>query len=347
MPNDRVVVMIATPIEAALLRPLRAMGERLEILHEPDLLAPTRYPCDHQGAEGFRRDEAGENRFTEMLSRAEVLFGIPGGTPQGLATALRVGKRIRWIHAMVRDVSELVRAADLSDEERQRVVITQAGDVNAIPLAEFAIFGLLAFTKGLPRLVADQQHRRWDRYPVAELDGQTVLVIGLGAVGLEVARLAKALGMRVMGVSLSGRTDSEYVDRVRPPRFLADLLQVSHGVVITLPLVEETRAMIDADAIGRMHSAAVLVNVGGGGVVDEAALIDALADGRLAGAALDVFETEPLPADSPLWQMPNVIVSPHTAGLSPRENERIMALFSEDLSRYLAGDWPTTRVGHS
>lgn len=338
MPKDRVVVMITTPIEATLLRPLRSMGDRVEILYEPHLLPPTRYPSDHQGVESFRRDEAGESRFTDMLSRAEVLFGIPGGTPEGLTRAVRVGKRVRWIQAMAADVSDLIRDSGLREDELERVAITTVGDVQASPLAEFAIFGLFAFTKGLPRLVTDQQHRNWDRYPVTELNGRTVLVIGLGAVGLEVARMAKSLGMRVLGVSLSGRTDSVDVDRVRPPRFLADLLQVSHGVVVTMPLIEETRGLINGRAFEQMRSGAVLVNVGGGGVVDETALIDALDGGRLAGAALDAFETEPLPNDSPLWRMPNVIVSPHTAGLSPKENERIIALFAEDLDRYLAGD---------
>lgn len=156
--------------------------------------------------------------------------------------------------------------------------------------------------------------------------------------------MAKALGMRVIAINGTGRTDSPHVDQVRPARFLADLLPVAHGVVLTLPLTEQTRGMIDAAAFERMHSGAVLVNIGRGGVVDESALIRALEQGRLAGAALDVFTNEPLPPESALWDLPNVLISPHTAGLSVHENERIVALFSENLRRYLAGEDLLSRI---
>ncbi|MEO7124994.1 MAG: NAD(P)-dependent oxidoreductase [Nakamurella sp.] len=171
-----------------------------------------------------------------------------------------------------------------------------------------------------------------------------MLVIGLGEIGTEVARLAKAFGMRVSAVNRSGHTDCPYVDEIRTARFLADVLPVAHGIVLSLPLTDETRGMIDSAACGRMHSGAVLVNVGRGVVVDEAALVHVLESGQLAGAALDVFATEPLPAGSPLWDLPNVLLSPHTAGLSVRENERIVDLFRENLRRYLAGDELVGRV---
>lgn len=179
---------------------------------------------------------------------------------------------------------------------------------------------------------------------MAQLRGRTVLLVGLGTIGVEVARLAKAFGMRVVAITRSGRSECPDVDEVRPTRFLADLLQVANGVVLTLPLTEQTAGLFDAAAIGQMHSNAVLVNVGRGGVVDEPALIQALNAGRLAGAALDVFATEPLPADSPLWSMPNVLISPHTAALSEQEDERTVDLFSDNLHRYLAGDELRSRV---
>src|SRR6185437_15943868 len=137
-----------------------------------------------------------EQRWQAMLAGAEVLFGLPGDSGTGLAEAVRAGPRLRWVQATAGGAGEQVDAAGLSDAELARVMITRAGGVHAGPLAEFAIFGLLAFTKGLPRLLADKQARRWDHYPVAELTGATVLVVGLGSVGTEVARLVKALGMR-------------------------------------------------------------------------------------------------------------------------------------------------------
>ncbi len=316
MSKDRVVVVIAIPLEAELVALIEAVDDRLQVRYRSDAI----------------------------LTEAEVLLGLPQGSPQGLAEAVRSNNRLRWVQSTAGGAGEQVRAAGLTAEELQRVAVTKAGGVHVGPLAEFAMFGLLAFTKGLPRLLADTQARRWEHYPMAELAGATLLIVGFGSIGAEVARLAKSFGMRVIAVNRTGHVASPSVDEARPSRFLADLLPVAHGVVITLPLTEETRGMIDAAAISRMRADAVLVNVGRGGVVDEAALVQALEQGRLAGAALDVFATEPLPPDSPLWGLPNVLISPHTAGLSKRENERVVPLFIENLRRYLAGDELLSRV---
>lgn len=333
-----VVVAIATPVGAELVTTIGAIDDRLEVLFDPELLPPLRFPCDHRGMDGFGRTDDQERRWQAMLGRAEVLFGLPGDSGEGLADVVRANVGLRWVQATAGGSGQQVQAAGLTEEELTRVLVTSASGVHAGPLAEFALFGLLALTKGLPRLLADTEARRWEHYPVAELAGRTLLVVGLGSVGTEVARLAKAFGMHVVGVNRTGRADLPDVDEVRPSRFLGDLLPVAHAVVLTLPLTEETRGMIDTQAISRMRTGAILVNVGRGGVVEEEALVRALGDGRLAGAALDVFSTEPLPADSPLWRLPNVLISPHTAGLSVHENERIVALFGENLRRYLHGE---------
>lgn len=334
----RVVVVVATPLEAALVARIGAVDDRLDVRYQPDLLPPTRFPCDHRGSEAFRRTPEQEGRWRAMLGAAEVLFGLPGDAAAGLADVVATNPVLRWVQATSAGAGEQVRAAGLTEADLARVIITSAAGVHAGPLAEFAMFGLLAFSRGLPRLLADTEARRWDHHPVAELAGRTLLVVGLGSIGREVARLGAAFGMRVIAINRTGRAEGAGVDQVRPTRFLADMLPVAHAVVLSLPLTEQTRGLFDAAAFRRMHSGAVLVNVGRGGVVDEPALVQALADGRLAGAALDVFDTEPLPAASPLWRLPNVLVSPHTAALSTRENERIVALFSENLRRYLRGD---------
>jgi glyoxylate/hydroxypyruvate reductase A len=338
MAGERVVVMMATPLEEHLVAVIESIDDHLDVRYQPDLLPPTRFPCDHRGVESFRRTPKQEQRWRATLSEAEVLFGVPGDSAEGLADAVRASAGLRFVQATAGGAGQTVSAAGLSDEEVARVAIARAGGVHAGPLAEFALFGLLAFTKDLPRLTSDKARRRWDHYPMGELAGATVLIVGLGSIGVEVARLAKAFGMRVIGVTRGGRTDSPYVDEVRTSRFLGDLLPVAHGVVLTLPLTEETEGMIDATAIARMRTDAIVVDIGRGGVIDEAALVQALEEGRLAGAVLDVFATEPLPSDSALWDLPNVIISPHTAALSVHENERIVALFCENLRRYLAGD---------
>lgn len=341
---QRVRVGIATPLEGDLVERLRRVDDRLEIRWEPDLLPPPRYPGDHRGIASFHRDTEQEYRWRTLISEAEILFGIPGASPEGLADAVRIGRSLRWVQATAAGAGQQVAAAGLSGADLERVVITSASGVHAGPLSEFVLFGLLAFARNLPRLLRDKQAHRWDHYPVTELRGHTVLIVGVGAVGTEVARLTHTMGMRTVGITRHGHSDSPYLYEVRPPADLHQLLRRSDAVVVTLPLTEETRNMFDADAIAAIKPGAVLVNVGRGGVVDERALIDALAGGHLGGAALDVFATEPLDPDSPLWDLPNVILSPHTAALALAQNARIVSLFSDNLRRYLSGEPLRNRV---
>jgi len=342
--NHVLTVAIVTPIDAELVEPIRAVADGIEVAYEPDLLPPVRYPGDHQGAQGFARDADAERRWQELLGSAEVLFGLPGDSPAGLAAVVRSNPRLRWVQGTAAGTGEQVKAAGLTEEELERVVVTSASGVHVGPLAEFCMLGLLHFTKGVPRLEADQRAHHWDHYPVPELRGGTLLVLGLGAIGTEVARLAKAFGMRTIGVNRRGVSDSSYVDEVYPSDRLHDLLEGTDALVVTLPLTEETKGMLGYEAFERMKPGAILVNAGRGGVIDEPALVQALREKRLNGAALEVFATEPLPTDSPLWDLPNVLVSPHTAALSARENERIDELFTENLRRYLRGDELLSRV---
>jgi phosphoglycerate dehydrogenase-like enzyme len=325
-------VFIATPLEAELVERLRAVDGRLDVQYEPDLLPPVRYPSDHRGDPSFTPPA----RYAELVAGAEVLFGFPGDTPEGLASAVRAAPGLRFVQGTAAGAGQQVAAAKLTDEELARVRITSAVGVHAVPLAEWAILALLTFTKALPRLMQAQTERRWEHYANAELRGQTVIVVGVGAIGLEIARLADAFGMRVLGVKRQIE-DLPHVESVHPPEELDELVGEADAVVVTLPLTEETRGLVGRRTIERMRPNAVFVNIGRGGVVDEAALIEALAANRIR-AALDVFAEEPLPESSPLWSMPNVLISPHTMALSFHENERIVELFAENLRRYLAGE---------
>jgi phosphoglycerate dehydrogenase-like enzyme len=337
VPNA-VNVAIAVPLDPELVESIRAADRRVEVAYAPELLPPPRYPNDHRGVEDFTRSAEDERRWWEMIAAAEVLYGIPGDSPDGLSSAVRRSPGLRWVQATSAGAGEQVRGAELTREELERVTVTSAAGVHAGPLAEFALFGLLAFAKGLPRLLEDQRARRWGHYPVDELSGRTLLIVGLGQIGVEVARLASAFGMRVIGLNRGGSGSWPYVDRVAGIDTLDDCLPEADAIVISVPLTSETSGLIDARAIARIKPGATLVNVGRGGVVDEAALIEALRSERLAGAALDVFATEPLPSESPLWELPNVLLAPHTAGLSIDENERIVTLFVENLGHYLRGE---------
>ena len=335
----RTQVLIASPLEAELAVRIQAADPRAEVLFEPDLLPPARYPGDHRGDPSFARDAEGEARWRALLDRAEVLFGVPEDSTEGLAEVVNGLPRLRWVHATSAGAGEQVGKAGLSPDALKRVVITTSSGVHAVPLAEFAILGLLAVAKELPRLIEDQRARAWPevRRPVRELSGQTLFLLGLGDIGREVARLGKALGMRTVGFRRTEGPPPEWVDEVHGPQRLAELAGQADAMVVSLPMTEQTAGLVDRATIERLPASCIFVNIGRGGVVDEPALIDALRDRRIAGAVLDVFATEPLPADSPLWTLPNVLVTPHAAALSAREDERIAELFADNLRRYLDG----------
>lgn len=330
-----VPVVIATPVEPELVARLRTVDDRLDIRYEPALLPPPRYPCDHAGDPEWQRTREQEERFTALVAEAEVLLGYPREDPKQIAWAVRTAPSLRFVQGMFAGAGQQLAAAALTRSELDRIQWTSSAGVHTTPLAEWSIFGILAFRKGLPGLQRDARVHRWgDHQPVDELRDTTVLVVGLGEIGREVARLAEAFGMRVLSVRRSeGNLD--------------ELLPQADAIVVTLPLTDETRGLIDRSRIARMREGAVFVNVGRGAVVDEEALIDALESGRLRGAALDVFAHEPLPPTSPLWDLENVIVSPHTAALSVRENERVVELFAENLRRYLAGEELLSRINVS
>jgi phosphoglycerate dehydrogenase-like enzyme len=335
----RVQVMIASPLEAGLAARIQETEPRVEVLFEPDLLPPARYPADHRGDPAFRRDPDGEARWRALLDRAEVLFGVPGDSAEGLAEAVRSAPGLRWVHATSAGAGEVVRTAGLPAEALERVVITTSSGVHVVPLAEFAILGLLAIAKELPRFAADQRARAWPevRRPLRELEGQTLFLVGLGEIGRETARLGKAFGMRTVGFRRTEGPPPDHVDEVHGPQRLVELAGQADAMVVSLPMTEQTAGLIDRETIERLPASCIFVNVGRGGVVDEPALIEALRERRIAGAVLDVFATEPLPADSPLWDLPNVLVTPHAVALSERENERIVELFLDNLGRYLDG----------
>jgi glyoxylate/hydroxypyruvate reductase len=323
--------VIATPLEPELVERLRRVDGRLDIAFEPELLPPARWASDHIGEPSFVRTPEQEARFTELVASAEIVLGYPREDPSQIPWLVRTAPRLRWVQATFAGAGQQLAAAGLSREDLERIVWTSSVGIHATPLGEWALLGILALTKGLPRLDADKRARRWAHYPVDEIRGTTVLIAGLGEIGREVARLAEAFGMNVLSTR---RTEGD----------LDELLPRADSVVVTLPLTDETRGIFDRRRIGLLKRGAIFVNIGRGPVVDEQALIDALRSGHLRGAALDVFATEPLPADSPLWDVDNVILSPHTAAQSIHENERIVELFADNLRRHLAGEALRSRI---
>ncbi len=238
------------------------------------------------------------------------------------------------------------------------VIFTTASGIHAINVGEHVLGQMLALAHHFRRMVEDQARgtwpeKRWKRYLPRELFGATVGIIGYGSIGRQVARLAQAFGMTVLAVkrdarhpaeensyTIPGTGDPEGIipDRIYPPEALHSFLSECDFVVLAAPLTQQTRALLDARALRAMKPDAFLINVARGALVDEGALIEALEGQQIAGAALDTFSEEPLPGDSPLWRLPNTIISPHVSGFTPCYNERAADLFAENLRRFVAGE---------
>ena len=335
--SSTIKVAIATPLEPGLRHLLTNVDPSVDLLVDDALLPPQRFPGDHVGDPDFRRTPEQQATFDQLLSRADVFYGIPDTRPAALAPAVRANPDLRWVQTMAAGGGAEVKAAGLTSEELERVLFTTSAGVHGRTLAEFAIFGILAGAKDLPRLQAQQAARQWtDRWPMKQVHEQTILVVGLGGIGKDTARLAKALGATVLGAKRQPEP-VDYVDEVHPTANLTELVARADAVVFTLPGTAETEGLYGAELIAATKPGAVIINVGRGTVIDEPSLIAALHSGHLASAFLDVLAVEPLPTESPLWAMPQVVISPHTAALSPHEDRRIAELFAENLRRLLDG----------
>ena len=322
-------VLIASPLESELVARITAVDARLDVTYRADLLGSPRYPADHTPP--VQRSPEQESEWSALLASAEVMFDVD--RPNARAGLPLRAPKLRWVQASSSGVGEWIRRLGLLDAPVQ---VTNAAGVHAAPLAEFVLFAMLYFAKRMPLVQSDRAARRWERFAGSLVRGRTLGIIGLGRVGREIARAAAAVGVRVVGLRRSGVALPE-VTHTYGPDGLHALLSESDYVVLIAPYTPETDSLLDAAAIASMKPGAVLINIARGSLVDEGALVAALTEGRLAGAALDVFRHEPLPADSPFWALPNVLITPHSMSTAIGENELLVDLFCDNLRRYLDG----------
>lgn len=269
----------------------------------------------------------------ERLGSCDVVFLY--GEPRGaLREAWGEAGSVRWIHV----ASVGVDGALFPQLVESEVAVTNSRGVFDVSLSEYVVSLMLALAKDLPRTLQAQAGHRWDHHPLDMVAGTQVVIVGAGSIARATARLLRAMGATV---TLVGRSERPEVGREGLIRGVADLpglLPEADWLVVAAPLTAGTRGLIGSGELGLLPSRARLVNVGRGPIIDEVALIAALATGALAGAALDVFETEPLPGDSPLWSMPHVIISPHIGGDVPGTPDALVAAFLANLERYLRGE---------
>jgi phosphoglycerate dehydrogenase-like enzyme len=269
---------------------------------------------------------------------AECAIGTNNGTR--VKKLLDAAPKLRWYHSVGAGVEDLVGVNEFRD---RGIALTNNSGSYDIPIAEHALAFILAAAKGLHVYRDEQARRTWNEHRQDELRGSTLVVYGIGSIGAEIARLGAVLGMRVIGVRRR-LEPVEGVERIVPPERLAEVAAEADYLAIAAPLTRATRGAVSRDVIGRMKKTAWIVNIARGAIVDEEALVDALRAGKLGGAGLDVFSTEPLPADHALWTLENVMISPHSSGSSPRVRERTLALFTENLRRFKAGNDLLNRV---
>ncbi len=240
--------------------------------------------------------------------------------------------RLKWLHVGGTGVDRLLPLGDL----RPDLVISNTPGLNAEMMADYVLCTLLMLTWDFPRLWRNQIAHKWERWGVERVEGKTVVLVGIGNIGQAIARRTRSLGMHVIGVRHAQRP-SPGMDRVVGIAQLPSVLGEADYVVLALPLTPETRGLMGRRELEAMKSSAYLINVSRGSIVQEQTLIAALKAGNLAGAALDVFETEPLPAESELWQLPNVILTPHLSSWSKDYRIRSAEIFGLNLDRYLSG----------
>ena len=260
---------------------------------------------------------------------------------------------LRWIQFNLAGIDHAIQA---SIPRKAGVIVTTLSGAASTQVAEHVLMMLLSLGHHLPEMISSQRRAewpkdRWERFLPIELRENTVGIVGYGSIGRQVARLLADFGAQVLATKRDvlhpeddgftperfGDPRAEFVHRIYPPQALGSMIKVCDFVVVTVPLTPATKGMLNADTLGLMKPTAFLVDVSRGGIVDHNALITALKDHRIAGAALDVFPEEPLPESSPLWKLPNVILTPHISGNTSKYEARAVVLFIENLQRYLAG----------
>lgn len=306
------------------LRQITTLSPKIKLTYIGDLIAAEQ-----------RGDSAAKERLDKLLAEAEIIYGSMILLPL-LPRMIAKAPKLRWIQAQHAGVEKFL----IPEIVESPVILTSSTGMHATPIAEFVIGRMLMFAKLAPLCFRLQQDKLWKRISFPSvLASQTLGIIGLGSIGKELARLAKAFRMRVLATRRSAKQvgRARYVDTVLPPHEMARLLSESDFVALTLPFTHETERMIGREELWMMKLSAYLINVSRGNIVDEEALIQALQVNRISGAALDAFDTEPLPADSRLWELPNVILSPHISGTMSDYGEKATEIFVKNLKRYLEG----------
>lgn len=342
---ESVRVVIAKPLAPKFVEQLRAAVPEIEVVDDQSLLPQMRWPADHCGDPAFKRTAEQQARFEEMIDSADILYGIPDESPASLARTIRANPKLRWVQAMAAGAGAALKAADLTPEELERVTMTTSAGVHATPLAEFAVMGVLAGAKNLPKLIRDKQNHYWDqqRSAMRSIKGMRVVVVGMGSIGRECAKDFAALGATVIGVNRSIKP-VDHIEKLYTSDQIVEAATGADVLINALPGAVGTEKLISRETLEALAPGAIIASIGRGHCVDEEALIDLLKSGHIGFAALDVVAHEPLDASSPLWDLDNVLISPHCTTIVDTQDAEIMELFIGSLQKFLNGERPANVV---
>ncbi|MBR0755251.1 D-2-hydroxyacid dehydrogenase [Bradyrhizobium jicamae] len=265
----------------------------------------------------------------DRAGKANVVIGLAQTITPELVAAT---PQLRWIQALTTGIDPLLKLS-LSKE----VIVTSARGVHGPQMSEMAFMHMLALARDLPRMIGNQRHQKWERWPQRLLLGKTMVAVGVGAISEELARRCKAFGMRVIGIS-DARTTGEGFDEIRSRRELVATAAEADFLVVMAAYTPQTRHLINTDVLAALPSRAYVINLARGPVVDEAALIAGLKARSFAGAGLDVFDVEPLSVESPLWNLDNVLITPHLGGMSDSYSQQLLPLVVHNLRAFAAGE---------
>lgn len=315
---DTTNIVIATPFSHEAQDRVRAVSPRVKLTDITDL-----------ARRDYQDDVQARRELDAVLAEAEIVYGMR--VPVNL---LPRAPKLKWIQVTSAGVDRY-----LTDEfKKSGVMLTNVSGIHATPIGEFVIEMMLMWAKKAPLCFELKQKKEWQRFQGSVLRGKTVGIIGLGSIGQEVARLSRAFRMRVIATRRSPRKQTaRNVDLLLPPNGLLRLLAESDYVAICLPLTKETTRLIGESELRAMKPTTFIMNIGRGPIIDENALIKALEQKWIAGAGLDVFTTEPLPKESKLWDLPNLIYSPHISGGQEDYEQQATELFCRNLKRYIEG----------
>jgi len=271
-----------------------------------------------------------ESKKSEIASQVDVVFGLRP------AMWFHEMPNLTWCQQTGAGANWLLDTPEIIESE---LILTNASGVHAIPIAEHILALVLSLSRGIHKHLRSQVKKKWDRRaPILELEGSTMGLVGVGKIGQKTAEKAKGLNMKVLGLRRNPERDVQHIDTMYGPDDLLEMLPKCDWVVVTAAMTSETQGLIGEPELRAMKNSAYIINIARGPIICEEILVKALQGGWIAGAGLDVFEQEPLPETSPLWEMENIIITPHYAGATPYYVDRLLDIFTENLRRYQAGE---------